>query len=99
MAKTRYEIQISRRAAAMYLSWEFGHANAVKMMAATRPDSNVGGFVRLPARGFYTATGRHSTRRAAETTAQHIKTVVAFQQGRLGLPLSDGGGVYVREIQ
>ena len=95
---TKYEIQISRRAAAMYLAWEYGVARAVKMMAAVKADPQFKGFVRFTDRYFLTGPKGRPTKRAAEGWATRIKMAVYHQQGRLGQHLSDGGGVYVREV-
>ena len=94
----RYEIQIARKAAALYLAWEYGTARAIKMLAAAKRDPQFSTHLRLDSRVFLTNKAGRYTRRAADGYASRIKEVVSYQLGRLGQPLGDAGGVYVREI-
>jgi hypothetical protein len=97
MTTKPYEISLSRRSATLYLHKEFGIVRAFQILGDIKPDPRWPNcFVRLPQYGAFMAArnGRY-TKRMAEGWASRIRQFVAYQEGRLGRPLT-GGDVYVR---
>ena len=104
-----YAIDLPRSFAAMYLAWEFGAARANKLLRGAQPKNVMAcpragrsTFIRLTFNTFLVPSrsrrGRQ-TKSAAEGWAQRIREALSYQEGRLGRPLTAGGGcVVVAEI-
>ena len=89
MRHPKYEIVVDRRTAALALAHWFGVRVAVRMLAddsIRRPGRRVA----LPSLGMrgksIFGSGVYSTRKAAESTADAVEQIAAYQAGRLGWP-------------
>ena len=77
-----------RRYAIYYLAWEYGLRNVRPMLAKLPKDSR--GWYDLIDGPFFKTGGKITyARRHADRVCQ----VIAYQEGRLGKPLTGGGGV------
>ena len=93
MARLSYSIFAPRSTAALYLAWEFGIGGAHQRLARYPRDergwidlADSTGLKVMTARGGYTIP----TRAFAERAKAKVRTVVAFQEGRLGRHLTGG---------
>ena len=83
----RWQVQLSPRSAKLYWSWEYGLQRAINLWRAH------GGASGLNAKAWLKLNS-WSTKRAADAWANRVRSSVAYQEGKLGKPLT-GGDIYV----
>lgn len=90
-----YRIETTRRSAALYLAWEFGIQRAViEMRKLERSPSGM--FLLPDYRAFTRNRAGRTPKRLAENWLSRIRGAVAWQEGRLGSPLTAGDLYLVR---
>ncbi len=80
--KKSYTVEVERKAAALYLVWEWGFKRGNEILR-TMPKSGTVNLTGCMGRG---RECHVATRKAAEERALHISKIAAYQNGRLGRP-------------
>ena len=97
---TTYAVEMSRHQAALFLSKEFGVRGSLRMMRGLEPfGDGAERTTQLTTDGtwyrFDTSiyqTGRH-TKKCANSALRRAAEFIAYQEGRLGKPLSGSAGI------
>jgi hypothetical protein len=98
---TTYAIEMSRHQAALFLAGEFGLRGSLRMMRGLKPfgDSSEpvahltkeGPWYRFDT-SIYQTERRH-TKKCADSALRRAAEFIAYQEGRLGKPLSGSAGI------
>ena len=90
--KKEYNLYIPRKYAVMYLAWELGLNRVIPTLKKLSTDHR--GWVNMADFELYKPIlkrGKPWLKRELEGFANHVRSVVAYQEGRLGKGLTGGG--------
>ena len=94
---TTFTLFIPRRYAVLYLAWELTPAGANRFIKTLPTDSR--GWIGMHAMTLFFPVGkRRHTRKSLENFANRIRNTVAYQEGKLGKPLTAGGLLVTVEV-